>query len=63
MISSMTIIIKITMNITCKKGHKHLWVDPLNVTNTKIKKTTNEKTNLSINPNTKYKNQNKIIRS
>jgi hypothetical protein len=62
MILSMTIIINITMNITYKKGHKHLWVDPLNVMNTKIKKTTNEKINLSINPNTKYKNQNKITR-
>jgi hypothetical protein len=62
MILSMTIIIKITMNITCKKGHKHLWVDPLSVTKTKIKKTINEKTDLSVYPNTKYKNQNKIIR-
>jgi hypothetical protein len=50
------------MNIKCKKGHKHFWVNPLSVMNTKIKKTTNEKTNLNVNPNTKYKNQNKIIR-
>ncbi len=50
----MTIIINITMNITCKKGHKHLWVGPLNVTSTKIKKTISEKTNLSVNPNTTY---------
>lgn len=50
----MIIIINITMNITCKKGHKHLWVDPLNVTSTKIKKTISEKIDLSVNPNKKY---------
>jgi hypothetical protein len=55
MILSMTIIINITMNVTCKKGHKHLWVDLVSVTSTKIKKTTNEKTNLNINPNKKIK--------
>ncbi len=62
MILSMIIIIDITMNITCKKGHKHLWVDPQSVTNIKIKKVINEKIDLSVNTNTKYKNQNKIIR-
>lgn len=60
MILSMTTIINITMNITCKKGHKHLWVDPLSVTNKKNYE--DEKIDLSLNPNTKYKNQNKIIR-
>jgi hypothetical protein len=53
MILSMTIIINITMNITCKKGPKHLWVDPVSVTSIKFKNTINEKTDLSINPNTK----------
>jgi hypothetical protein len=58
----MTIIVNITMNITYKKGHKHLWVDPLNAMNTKIKKMTNEKIDLSVNSNTKSKNKNKITR-